>query len=108
MGINIRKGDTVRVLWGRDEGKTGRVLRAFPARGQVVVEGVNVVKRHTRASRKVRQAGIVEKPAPLPAAKVMVVCPACSRPSRMKRELRAEYGRVRVCRRCGEIVDAVK
>ncbi len=108
MSINIRKGDTVRVLWGRDEGKTGKVLRALPGKGLVVVEGVNIVKRHTRAGRKVRQAGIIEKPAALPVGKVMVVCPSCSRPTRVRREERAEYGRVRVCARCGEIVDAVK
>ncbi len=108
MGINIRKGDTVRVMWGRDEGKTGKVLRALPFEGLVVVEGVNVVKKHTRAGRKVRQAGIIEKPAALPAAKVMVVCPSCYRPTKVRREVRAEFGRVRVCRRCGEIVDPVK
>ena len=108
MAIAIRKGDTVRILWGRDEGKTGKVLRALPTKGQVVVEGVNLVKKHTRAGRKIRQAGIVEKPAPLPAAKVMVVCPSCSRPTRVRRQTHAEYGRVRVCRRCGEILDPVK
>ena len=108
MKIHVRKGDTVRVLWGRDEGKTGKVLSTKPFDGLVVVEGVNIVKRHTRASRKVRQGGIIEKPAPMPVCKVMLLCPQCSRPTKIRREVRAEFGKVRVCRRCGEIVDQVK
>lgn len=105
MKSHVRKGDTVRVLSGKDRGKTGKVLSALPEDAKVVVEGVHLVKRATRPSRKVRQAGIITKPAPIPAAKVMLICPACAKPTKIRRETRTGLGRVRLCRRCGQIVD---
>ena len=105
MGLlQVKKGDTVRVLSGKDRAKTGKVLTALPREGKVVVEGINMAKRATRPSRKVRQAGMVEKAMPLPVSKVMVICARCGRPTRVRRQFRKEAGRVRICLRCNEPV----
>ncbi len=103
--MKIKKGDTVIVLSGKDKGKKGKVLEAFPGEEKVVVERINVVKRHQRPSRDF-QGGIIEKPLPLLASKVMLVCPRCSEPSRVKNKT-MEGKRVRACGRCGEVVDKV-
>ena len=122
--MKIRKGDIVQVLSGKDRGKQGRVLEARPKERRVIVENLNVVKRHMRprilkdASRMGQQqiapGGVIEKAAPLPVASVMVVCPTCDRPTRVGIELRdvkggesAESTKVRVCRRadCGQVID---
>jgi large subunit ribosomal protein L24 len=101
--MKIKKGDTVIVLSGKDKGKKGKVLEAFPGEEKVVVERINVVKRHQRPTREF-QGGIIEKPLPLLSSKVMLVCPRCSEPSRVKKKI-MEGKRVRACGRCGEVVD---
>lgn len=103
--LNIKKGDTVIVLSGRDKGKKGKVLEAFPEEGTVIVERMNVVKKHQRPSRNF-QGGIIEKALPLPVSKLMLVCPRCSDPSRVKKK-EMEGKLVRACVRCGEVVDKV-
>lgn len=103
--LKIKKGDTVMVLSGKNEGKKGKVLEVFPAEGKIIVERVNVVKRHQRATRNF-QGGIIEKAMPLCLAKVMLVCPKCGEPTRVvKKEM--EGKRVRACKRCGEVVEKV-
>ena len=105
--MNIRKGDRVQVLSGKDKGKRGEVLRAMPAKGKVVVEGVNKVKRHTKPSQKYPQGGIIQKEAPLNACKVMLVCPACKKATRTgKKEVNGKM--VRACKKCGEVIDQTK
>src|ERR671915_539805 len=91
--MKVKKGDLVQVLSGKDRGKQGRVLEARPTERRVIVENLNMIKRHTRprpvrnASRmggpQIEPGGVIEKPAPLPVANVMVVCPICRRPSRV-------------------------
>jgi large subunit ribosomal protein L24 len=105
MKLGIKKGDTVRVLSGKDKAKTGKVLSALPKEGKVIVEGINVVKRATRPSRKMRQAGIMEKPMPMPVAKVMLICARCGRPTRIRRQFREDAGTVRVCYKCNQPVE---
>jgi large subunit ribosomal protein L24 len=110
--MRVKKGDLVHVLSGKDRGKQGRVIESRPKDGRVVVENVNIVKRHTRprpiqnASRmggvQMTPGGIVEKPAPLPMANVMVVCPVCNRPTRIgvvMKEIKGKERRIRVCKR---------
>ncbi len=99
----VRRDDTVVVIGGRDKGKTGRVLRVYPARGRVLVEGVQLVKKNVRANPgQQQQGGIVEKEAAITLSNVMIVCGKCNRPTRVKR-LKQEGARsVRVCRQCGE------
>lgn len=101
----IKKGDTVIVLSGKDEGKKGKVIEVLTREGKVIVERVNVAKRHQRPSRDF-QGGIIEKALPLWTSKVMLVCPRCSEPARVnKKEMEGKM--VRACARCGEVVDKV-
>ncbi len=103
--MKVKKGDTVVVLAGKDKGKKGKVLEALPQEGKVVVERVNVVKKHQRPTREFR-GGIIEKPLPLPVCKVMVVCSKCGDPTRV-REKKVEGKNARACVKCGEIIDKV-
>jgi len=98
--VRLKKGDRVRVLSGKDRGKEGEIMRAFPAEGKVIVEGVNVVKRHTRPSRAARQAGIIDKNMPMPVSSVAIVCSQCG-PSRVGFRFDDQGRKVRVCRKCG-------
>ncbi|MCU0640586.1 MAG: 50S ribosomal protein L24 [Candidatus Margulisbacteria bacterium] len=101
----IKKGDTVVVLAGKNKGKKGKVIRVFPERGKVTVEGVNIAKRHQRPSRNF-QGGIIEKPMPLQVSNVMLVCPRCSEPTRIAYKATSEK-KARVCQSCNEIMDKV-
>ena len=105
--LHVKKGDTVVVLSGKDKGKEGKIIEAQPKHGKVIVEGVNKVKRHTKPNIKAPQGGILTKEAPLHACKVMLVCPACSKPTRIAhKEVNGQ--KVRVCKKCGEVVDQTK
>ncbi|PIS29613.1 50S ribosomal protein L24 [Candidatus Saganbacteria bacterium CG08_land_8_20_14_0_20_45_16] len=104
--LKIKKGDTVIVLSGRDKNKKGKVLEVFLDSSEVIVERVNIVKRHLRPTRSF-QGGIIEKPLPVKISKLMLVCPRCNTPARVKRQIN-EDKLVRVCKRCNEIVDKVK
>jgi large subunit ribosomal protein L24 len=97
----IRKNDTVMVIKGRDRGKTGKVLRVLPDHGRVVVERLNIVKRHSKPRGAGSPGGIVEKEAPLAVANVMIMCDRCNAPVRTGIKVAPE-GNTRVCRRCGE------
>jgi large subunit ribosomal protein L24 len=105
MAAKVKKNDTVQVLAGRDRGKRGKVTRVITKDERVVVEGVNIRKRHTKAQRPGEQAGIVEFPAPLAASNVNVVCPKCDRPTRVGFRVLEDGKKVRVCRRDGEVID---
>ncbi|WP_231036137.1 50S ribosomal protein L24 [Pectinatus sottacetonis] len=105
--LKVKKGDTIVVLSGKDKGKQGKVLKAMPKKDKVIVEGINKVKRHTKPNQNVPKGGIIPKEAPMHAAKVMVVCPACSKPTRVaKKEVNGKM--VRVCKKCGELLDQAK
>ena len=105
MAAKVRKNDTVQVLAGRDKGKQGKVTRVIPKEDRVVIEGVNIRKRHTRARRPGEQAGIVEFPAPLHVSNVAVVCAKCGRPTRVGFRLLADGTKVRYCKRCEEVIE---
>lgn len=100
--VHVRKGDTVEVIAGRNRGKRGRVLRVFPDHGRLIVEGVNVVKRHAKPTQKLPQGGIVEKEARIAASKVMLVCSKCGEAVRFGHDHLPDGSKVRVCRNCGE------
>ena len=99
--LNVKKGDTVVVLSGKDKGKQGKVVTAMPKKGKVIVEGVNKVKRHTKPNVKAPQGGILVKEAPLHACKVMLVCPKCGKATRHAVKL-ADGKKARVCKKCGQ------
>lgn len=101
----LKKGDTVIILAGKDKGKKGKVMKVLPDKGKVVLEGLNVAKRHQKPTRNF-PGGIVDRALPLPAGKVMLVCPRCSQPSRTGSQ-RVQEHNVRVCRKCGELIDKV-
>ncbi len=102
--MDIRKGDMVQAVAGRDKGKTGKVLRDFPKGERVIVEAINFVKRHTRARPPEQQGGILQKEASLHISNVMVYCPRCSRATRIGHRKLEDGTRARICRRCGEII----
>jgi large subunit ribosomal protein L24 len=106
LAAPIRKNDNVVVLTGRDRGKRGRVLRVLPNKARVVVEGVNFIKRHTKANpqRNVK-GGIIEREASLHASNVQLVCPECGAPTRIGHKRLDDGHRVRVCRKCNGVVD---
>jgi large subunit ribosomal protein L24 len=118
--MKVKKGDLVQILSGKDRGKQGRVLEARPGERRVIVENLNVAKRHTRpkpikdSSRmggtQIIPGGIMEKAAPISVSNVMVVCPVCGNPTRVgvhEKEIKGEIVRVRVCKRegCGQELD---
>jgi large subunit ribosomal protein L24 len=102
--LHVRKGDTVVVLTGKDKGKEGKVLAAFPKKSKVTVEGVNEVKRHTKPSQSNPQGGIITKEAPINVSNVMLVCPSCKKPTRVKKVANGD-GFARACKKCGEVID---
>lgn len=101
--LNLKKGDTVVVLSGKDKGKQGKIIQALPKKMQVVVEEVNKVKRHTKPSLKAPQGGIIQKEMPLNVCKVQLICPACNKPTRIAHKL-VDGKNLRVCKHCGEVV----
>lgn len=109
MALKVKRNDLVQVLRGKDRNRRGRVIRVIPDEGRVVVEGINIVKKHVRPRPGLRQAGIVEMEAPIHISKVMLVCPKCNRPTRVGfrflQEAAGKPRKVRYCKKCGEVVD---
>jgi large subunit ribosomal protein L24 len=103
--MKIRKDDIVVITAGKDSGKKGKVRRAWPDEERVIVEGANMIKRHSRARRAARQAGIIELEAPIHVSNVMLVCSKCGKPTRVGFRFLADGKRVRVCKSCQEVID---
>jgi large subunit ribosomal protein L24 len=103
--MKIKKDDTVVVISGKDKGKKGKVRQSFHREGRLVVEGINIVKRHTKPRGTVRQAGIIEHEAKLHVSNVMLLCPKCNHPIRLGSHILEDGKRVRVCCRCQEVID---
>ena len=98
--MRLKKGDLVLVLSGKDIGKQGAITRVLPDRNMVIIDGINVAKKHQRATRSTMQGGIIDKDMPLPVSAVAIVCPACG-PSRIAMRVDEAGRKVRVCRKCG-------
>ncbi len=103
--MNIRKNDTVLVITGKDKGKKGKVRIASPKGERLLVEGVNFIKKHTRARGKVRQAGIIEREAPIHVSNVMLMCGRCNHPTRVGFRSLEDGKKVRICCLCHEVID---
>ena len=102
----LRKNDDVVVTTGKDTGKRGRVLKVLPGKDRLVIEGVNIIKRHTRPNpQKNIKGGIVEREASLHASNVQLVCPECGEKTRLGHQILADGRKVRVCRKCEGVVD---
>ncbi len=103
--MKIRTGDTVLVTKGRDRGKRGTVQQVLTKDEKVLVEGVNMVTKHAKATGGVRQAGIIQKEMPIWSASVTLICVHCDQPSRIARRVLADGTKARVCKKCDEIIE---
>jgi large subunit ribosomal protein L24 len=99
--MKIRKGDRVKVLTGKDRGRDGTVTFAFPAEGRVIVDGVNIAKKHQKPTRSTQQGGIIDKEMPIPVANVAIICGSCGKPTRVGHRFEPDGTKVRICRKCG-------
>ena len=102
----LRKNDTVVVIAGKEKGKTGKVIRLIPDKGRVLIEKVNLVKRHSRPSALHKQGGIIEKEAPVAVSNVLIRCPKCNSGRRVGHKVLEDGTKVRVCCKCKEVLDA--
>jgi large subunit ribosomal protein L24 len=106
LATPIRKNDNVLVITGKDRGKRGRVLRVVPDKNRLIVEGVNIIKRHTKPNPgKNVKGGIVEREAAVHASNVQLLCPECNTQTRVGRKVLGDGRKVRICRKCGGVVD---
>jgi len=103
--LNIKKGDTVEVISGKDVGKRGKVLSVMPKTGKVIVEGVNMVTKHMKPRGLNQPGGIIKQESPLYACKVMLVCKKCNKKTRIGKRILEDGTKVRVCKVCGETFD---
>jgi len=106
--VPIKKGDTVEVIHGKDKGKRGKVLSVFLSDQKAVVEGINLVKKHTRATQENPQGGIITKENPMRISNLRLVCSRCNQLTKVKRSSVSDSKyRVRICKKCNEIIDKV-
>jgi large subunit ribosomal protein L24 len=104
--IPIRKDDKVKVIAGKDKGKVGKVLKVINKKNRLLVENINIVKRHTKPNAQNRQGGILESEAPIHWSNVMLMCNKCIEPVRVKKKALDDGKTVRICAKCSEIIDA--
>ena len=100
--VHVKTGDTVVILNGKDRGKKGKIMAVSPSEGKVIVEGCNIVSKHVKPRRQGEQGGIVEAEAAMYASKVQLVCPKCSKATRIAHKILDDGSKVRVCKSCGE------
>lgn len=105
MGLGIKKNDTVLVTTGKEKGKKGRVLSVMLSKDKLIIEKVNIIKKHMKPSKKYSQGGIIEKEAPVHISNVMLVCPRCSKPARIANTAFDSGKKSRVCKKCKETID---
>jgi large subunit ribosomal protein L24 len=103
--MQIKKNDNVMVVSGKEKGKRGRVIAVYPTTNRLLIEKLNMIKRHTRPNQQLRQGGIVEKENPISASNVRLVCTMCDKPTSVSRRAQGEGSRARVCRICNETID---
>jgi len=103
--MKIKKEDTVLVIAGKDKGKKGKVRQIMPKDNVLIIEGVNIIKRHMKPRGQARQAGIIEREAPLQISNVMLLCPKCNKPVRIQSKILEDGKRVRVCGKCDEVIN---
>ncbi|MBF0329783.1 MAG: 50S ribosomal protein L24 [Nitrospirae bacterium] len=105
MGLKIKKNDTVVVLTGKNKGKSGRVLSVHPSKEKLIIEGINVVKKHMKPNKQYSQGGIIDKESPVHISNAMLICPKCSKPTRIGNALLDEGRKARTCKKCKEVID---
>ena len=105
MGLGLKKNDTVLVVAGAEKGKKGRVLSVEPKMDRLLIESVNMIKKHMKPNKQYSQGGIIEKEAPVQRSNVMLVCPKCDKPTRIGCNILEDGKKIRACKQCGEVVD---
>jgi large subunit ribosomal protein L24 len=105
MGLHIKKDDTIMIISGNEKGSRGRVLSVNPGKNQVLVEKLNVIKKHMKPSRKYSQGGIIEREAAIQRSRVMLVCPKCDKPTRIGHKVLESGTKMRTCKKCSEVMD---
>lgn len=105
MGLGIKKDDIVMLIAGDEKGKRGRVLTVYPKKQKVLIEKLNIIKKHMKPSKKYSQGGIIEKEAPIHRSKVILVCSKCNKPTRIGQKILESGSKVRTCRKCKEVLD---
>lgn len=105
MSLGIKKNDTILIISGDEKNKRGRVLDVSPKKGKILVEKINIIKRHMKPSKKHTQGGIIEKEAPLHRSNMMLVCPKCNKATRIGYKILESGAKVRVCKKCREVLD---
>jgi len=103
--MKIRKNDTVLVIAGKDKGKKGKVRFAYPKKERILVEGINFIKKHSKAKGQMKQAGIIDLEAPINVSNVMLFCDKCNHPVRIGYRFLEDGRKVRICRSCREVID---
>jgi large subunit ribosomal protein L24 len=103
--MKIRKGDNVLITTGKDNGKKGKVRKALPSKKAIIIEGLNLIKRHSRTGGQAKQGGIIEMEAPVDISNVMLICNKCSKPARVGFKLLPDGKKVRICKACKEAID---
>ncbi|HOQ07452.1 MAG TPA: 50S ribosomal protein L24 [Clostridiales bacterium] len=106
--VHVKTGDIVYVLSGKDKGKKGKVLAVNPDDMTVIVEGVNITKKHRKPRGRLQEGGIISQESPISSSKVMLVCTRCKSPTKISRVIRENGQKDRVCKRCGEVIDTQK
>nr|WP_291490445.1 50S ribosomal protein L24 [Desulfurella sp.] len=103
MKTKLKKGDLVKVIAGKDKGKTGKIISFVPKNNRVIVEGIKIIKKHEKATQT-SKGGIIEKEAPIDISNVMLVCPHCNKPTRIASKILDDGTKVRVCKKCNETI----
>jgi large subunit ribosomal protein L24 len=103
--LHVKKGDTVQVIAGKEKGKSGKILKAFPGKERVIVEHLHMIKRHTKRRTQGQGGGILEREGTVHVSNVMLVCPSCKKATRLGKKLLQDGSKARVCKKCGEVVD---
>lgn len=105
MGLGIKKQDTVLIVSGKEKGKKGRVISVMPSKHRILVEKLNMIKKHMKPSKKYSHGGIIEKEGPIDVSNAMLICPRCSKPTRVSNVVLEGGKKVRGCKKCKEVID---
>lgn len=103
--LHVKKNDTVKVISGKEKGKSGKILKAYPAKGRVIIEHLHMIKKHTKRQSQGQGGGIVEREGTVHVSNVMLVCPSCKQATRIGKKILEDGSKVRTCKKCGEVVD---
>jgi large subunit ribosomal protein L24 len=103
--LHVKKNDIVQVISGKEKGKSGKILKAYPAKGRIIIEHLNMIKKHTKRRSQGQGGGIIEREGTIHVSNVMLLCPSCKQPTRIAKKFLEDGTRVRCCKKCGEVVD---